>query len=174
MKNKFSSMLDSISNSLEKKGLIKEAYEIDKIADSLEADSAAEYYEKYRPFIEEYLKSFEERVTPIKPYFDKFSEGLQHKLSVLSNVVDTVSDNLVQFNEKSLGDIKATGAKDIRNVEKVIENNMKMLKKGEVKDLIYRLQQMAEFVQKYKTILSQAIEDRSGYLNDNSRKKLGL
>ena len=33
---KISSMLDTIANSLESKGLIKEAYEIDKIADAID------------------------------------------------------------------------------------------------------------------------------------------
>ena len=37
MLNKISSMLDVVADSLEKKGLIKEAYEIDKIADAVEA-----------------------------------------------------------------------------------------------------------------------------------------
>jgi hypothetical protein len=36
MLNKISSMLDAVADSLEKKGLIKEAYEIDKIADSID------------------------------------------------------------------------------------------------------------------------------------------
>ena len=36
MLSKISSMLDAVADSLEAKGLIKEAYEIDKIADLLE------------------------------------------------------------------------------------------------------------------------------------------
>jgi len=37
MLSKISSMLDAVANSLEAKGLIKEAYEIDKIADVIES-----------------------------------------------------------------------------------------------------------------------------------------
>ena len=37
MLTKLSSMLDDVADSLEKKGLIKEAYEIDKVADEVEA-----------------------------------------------------------------------------------------------------------------------------------------
>ena len=37
MLSKIPSMLDAVADSLEKKGLIKEAYEIDKIADAVEA-----------------------------------------------------------------------------------------------------------------------------------------
>jgi hypothetical protein len=35
--NKISSMLDAVADSLEAKGLVKEAYEIDKVADAVEA-----------------------------------------------------------------------------------------------------------------------------------------
>lgn len=37
--NKISSMLDAVADSLEKKGLIKKAYEIDKIADFVDSSS---------------------------------------------------------------------------------------------------------------------------------------
>ena len=40
MLSKISSMLDAVADSLEAKGLIKEAYEIDKIADKLEIGRA--------------------------------------------------------------------------------------------------------------------------------------
>jgi hypothetical protein len=39
--NKISSMLDTVADSLEARGLIKEAYEIDKVADAVEVLSAA-------------------------------------------------------------------------------------------------------------------------------------
>lgn len=42
MRTKISSALDSIADRLESRGLIKEAYEIDKIADSVEAESKCE------------------------------------------------------------------------------------------------------------------------------------
>jgi len=40
MLNKISSMLDAVADSLEKKGLIKEAFEIDKVADEIDKYSA--------------------------------------------------------------------------------------------------------------------------------------
>ena len=39
--DKISSMLDAVADSLEARGLIKEAYEIDKVADAIEAAAIA-------------------------------------------------------------------------------------------------------------------------------------
>ena len=83
MLNKISSMLDAVANSLETKGLIKEAYEIDKVADTI--DASIPYVTK--PFK---VKKTDKIMRLLGPYFE--SQNLNEKTQDIIGVDLVIND----------------------------------------------------------------------------------
>ena len=117
MLNKISSMLDDLANKLEAKGLIKEAYEIDKVANLLE--KSASYQLAFERAVEQFKRAIPPLVkTPPTPQF------LQK--------IDTFLDKLEQcYYDIGFGSYGGSSSREVfskkNNIEKTIVDSIKKL-----------------------------------------------